>query len=173
MTVGAVCVMRTSMMTALACLLSVLTVSTRLPAQTMRERFPSDTSKPARMQKPVMVTIDTGKPARLGKPRKPSLDTVFVAKGSNPSWALTVRRDSLILSMAPKGSTLRFNAVKSDTMSGVVSWHLNSGGHALLIKARLGRCIPDPPDDAWGHYVTIRLDGKTLKGCGGRKSGGS
>ncbi len=150
-------VSRRPMLTAFAFLLFVASAPSSLPAQSMRDRIPKDTSKPARLQKPRMKT----------------LDTVFVAHGNEPAWTLLVRSDSLFLTQPTNGGALRFKRVKPDTMSGVVSWHLNGGGHALLIKARFGRCVPDVPDDTWSHLVNIRLDGKSLRGCGGRRTGGS
>ena len=148
---------RSTVLTALAFMMVAAAAPSSLHAQTVRDRFPKDTSKPARLQKPRMNTPDT----------------VFTARGIDPAWTLLVRSDSLFLNRPTSGSSLRFPSVRPDTASGVVSWHLNGGGHALLITARLGRCVPRRPDDAWSHLVTIQIDGKSLKGCGGRRTGSS
>ena len=150
-------VSRPTVLTTLAFMIVAAVAPTLLHAQAVRDRFPKDTSKPARLQKPRMNT----------------LDTVFIARGSDPAWTLVVRSDSLFLTRPTSGGSLRFPRVKPDTASGVVSWHLNGGGHALLITARFARCMPGLPDDAWSHLVSIRIDGKSLKGCGGRRTGGS
>ena len=122
----------------------------------LRKVFPRDTSAPARMKTPHMVPVDTQ----------------FTALGRKPFWALSIRSDSIIITTPKRPAGLGFAGVPMDTTHGGLSWRTQRGKQTLAVRATVKLCRQDQDSISYSHSVEVRVDGRVMRGCGGRRTGG-
>ena len=122
----------------------------------LRQAFPRDTTPRARMQAPRMNVVDT----------------IFSALGTEPFWAVTVRKDSVILTTPKRPTGMRFPAARADTVKGEERWRTRMPGHVLELRATRASCSDSMSDTKYSHTATVVLDGRRMRGCGGRRTEG-
>jgi uncharacterized membrane protein len=105
-------------------------------------------------------------------PHMVPVDTQFTGLGRKPFWALSVRSDSIIVTTPKRPAGLGFAGVPSDTTRGVLSWRTIRGAQTLIVRATPKTCRQDQDSISYAYAVEMRVEGKVMRGCGGRRTGG-
>ena len=107
-------------------------------------------------------------------PYSPARDVRYSALGHEPFWLVTVGRDKIVLTFGPAregGSKLRghtYRGVETSFVEGVKRWESAGGTAVITVEARPGPCI-GAGGARFEDEVRVRLSGRELNGCGGRR----
>ena len=108
--------------------------------------------------------------ASAERPYAPVEDVRFTALGHDPFWMATVGDDSIVLTLGPEGALneQRWPRTLPRTDGGVTRWESGDGTAVISIEARPGPCTGSR-GAVYEHHATVRLSGRELSGCGGRR----
>jgi uncharacterized membrane protein len=107
-------------------------------------------------------------------PYAPARDVRYSALGHDPFWMVTVGRDKIVLTFGPgdPGSSRlaghSYRGVRSQFSDGVKSWESADGTAVILVEARREDCTGSR-GAVFEDRVRVRLSGRELHGCGGRR----
>ncbi|HEX8668310.1 MAG TPA: hypothetical protein VF727_08065 [Allosphingosinicella sp.] len=98
----------------------------------------------------------------------------YGAFGHNPDWTVTVRDDSLVLTLLGEGAgapgSFSYTGVLANTRGKVTRWEA-TGGMPVTVQAGPGPCR-SARGQRYEDVVTVSLSGRQLHGCGGRRLSG-
>lgn len=93
----------------------------------------------------------------------------FVAQGNEPGWRLEIRPGDRMELLADYGKTKVQTAAPPALADGDATvYHARSAKHELSVRIEPTACADDMSDARYTATVTVRLDGKALRGCGGK-----
>jgi uncharacterized membrane protein len=107
-------------------------------------------------------------------PYSPTRDVRYSAIGQNPFWMVTIGKDKIVMTSGPgEGGSSRlagrtYRGVASRFRDGVKSWESAHGTAVISIEARREDCIGSR-GAVFEDKVRVRLSGRELHGCGGRR----
>jgi len=107
-------------------------------------------------------------------PYSPARDVRYSALGQDPFWMVTIGDDSIVLTLGPaeggkgKLSGHSYRRVLPRTVDGVRSWESADGTAVIMVEARPGPCTGSR-GSRFEDEVRVRLSGRELHGCGGRR----
>jgi uncharacterized membrane protein len=109
------------------------------------------------------------------QPYAPIRDVHYSALGQNPFWMLAIGDDRVVLTFGPapggRPGELRSHSyprVLPRTEDGVRRWQSGEGTAVIDVEARPGPCTGSR-GARYEDEVRIRLSGRELSGCGGRR----
>jgi uncharacterized membrane protein len=109
------------------------------------------------------------------RPYAPVKDLRYSAMGEAPFWLLTIGDDSILLSLVPEGRDPRtrfidhaYPRVLPRIEGGVRTWESGAGAAVIAVRAAPGPCT-NAGGAVYEDHVRIRLSGRELQGCGGRR----
>lgn len=124
--------------------------------------------------KPAPILLLLAGCAASQSPYNPASDVRYSALGQEPFWMVTVGRDKIVLTSGPgEGRSSRlagrtYRGVKSRFSDGVRRWESAQGTAVISIEARREDCIGSR-GAVFEDQVRVRLSGRELNGCGGRR----
>jgi uncharacterized membrane protein len=133
------------------------------------------------MKAPFMLTLLLAAGCTASStPYNPVEDVRYSAIGENPFWLLTIGDDSIVLGSGPGPGSRgginghRYRRVLPTVVDGVRRWESSDGTAVISVEARPGPCTGSR-GARFEDRVRVRLSGRELNGCGGRKlsSGGA
>lgn len=92
----------------------------------------------------------------------------FRAVGQEPGWALDIDVESVLDYTGDYGS-VRFTIPIPDAQrdrDGTLTYHAVTDRHDLLVTIRPQSCTDTMSGEAFSHTVSVRVDGRSLEGCG-------
>ena len=107
-------------------------------------------------------------------PYNPARDVRYSALGQDPFWMVTIGDDRIVLTFGPgeggkgKLSGHSYRRVLPRTVDGVKSWESADGTAVIMVEARREDCIGSR-GAVFEDRVRVRLSGRELHGCGGRR----
>jgi uncharacterized membrane protein len=107
-------------------------------------------------------------------PYNPASHVRYSALGQDPFWMVTVGRDKIVLTSGPgEGRSSRlagrtYRGVESRFSDGVKRWESAHGTAVISIEARREDCMGSR-GAVFEDTVRVRLSGRELNGCGGRR----
>ena len=103
-------------------------------------------------------------------PYAPVAEVRYAALGHDPFWMATIGDDSIVLTLGPEGALReqRWPRVLPVTENGITRWESGAGTRVIAVEARTGPCTGSR-GAVYEHHVTVRLSGRELVGCGGRR----
>ena len=108
---------------------------------------------------PDAVAADTTKSGRIALP--------FRARGNEPGWSLEIGAREMTL-VADYGERRIVAPTPAATTSGdTTRWTASAAGHEILVTVVDRLCHDGMSGFSFPRTVTVRLDGRTLAGCGG------
>jgi uncharacterized membrane protein len=107
-------------------------------------------------------------------PYSPARDVSYSAIGEDPFWMVTIGDDKIVLTFGPgergsrklEGHTYR--RVLPRMVDGVKSWESADGTAVIMVEARREDCTGSR-GAVFEDRVRVRLSGRELHGCGGRR----
>ena len=100
----------------------------------------------------------------------------YGAMGHDPFWLVAIGDDRIILTLGPEGGradgelqTYQYPRSPLHEVGGLRRWASAEDGRSISIEARRAPCTS--ADRSYPDTVTVRLDRRTLQGCGGRETG--
>jgi heat shock protein HslJ/uncharacterized lipoprotein YbaY/uncharacterized membrane protein len=91
----------------------------------------------------------------------------YVARGNEPGWALTITGKRLALEYDYGKSKLDAAVPAQQKIADGYRYAARAGNHALRIDVLNRLCRDDMSGMSYPDSVTVVVDGKTLRGCGG------
>ena len=110
-------------------------------------------------------------------PYSPARDVRYSALGHDPFWMVTIGRDKIVMTSGPgeAGSSRlagrTYRGVRASFGDGVKRWESARGTAVISVEARREDCIGSR-GAVFDDRVRVRLSGRELHGCGGRRLGG-
>ena len=108
-------------------------------------------------------------------PYAPVEDIRYNAIGQDPFWMVAIGDDRIVLTLAPgpgaqEGEMLRHDYPRTlpRTVDGIRTWTSGDGTAVISVEAMPGPCI-GAAGAGYEHRVRVRLSGRELHGCGGRR----
>ena len=107
-------------------------------------------------------------------PYNPARDVRYSALGQDPFWMVTIGRDKIVLTSGPaQGGSPRlagrtYRGVTARMEGGVKRWESAEGTAVISVEARPGPCTGSR-GARFEDQVRVRLSGRELHGCGGRR----
>jgi uncharacterized membrane protein len=104
----------------------------------------------------------------------PVRDVAYSAIGADPFWMVTIGDDRIVLTLpTPEGNRARlighsYRRVLPRTVDGVKMWESGDGTAVISVEARPGPCIGSR-GARFEDEVRVRLSGREMYGCGGRR----
>ena len=92
----------------------------------------------------------------------------FRAVGQEPGWALDIDVESVLDYTGDYGA-VRFTIPIPDAQresDGTLTYHAVTDQHDLLVTIRPQSCTDTMSGEAFSHTVSVRVDGRSLEGCG-------
>ena len=92
----------------------------------------------------------------------------FRAVGQEPGWALDIDVESVLDYTGDSGS-VRFTIPIPDAQrasDGTLTYHAVTDRHDLLVTIRPQSCTDTMSGETFSHTVSVRVDGRSLEGCG-------
>ena len=107
-------------------------------------------------------------------PYSPARNIGYSALGHDPFWMVTIGDDRIVLTFGPAETGSRklaghsFRRVMPRMVDGVKSWESADGTAVIMVEARREECIGSR-GAVFEDRVRVRLSGRELHGCGGRR----
>ena len=107
-------------------------------------------------------------------PYSPTRDVRYSALGHDPFWMVTIGRDKIVLTFGPAQAGSRklagrtYRGVTARLEDGVERWESSQGTAVISVEARPGPCTGSR-GARFEDEVRVRLSGRELYGCGGRR----
>jgi uncharacterized membrane protein len=90
----------------------------------------------------------------------------YQARGAGPpAWVLSIGTDRTILETGEDRPQRLWPRARLVEANGVRTWRAGRGTRAIVIEVRTALCSAS--DGTYQDSVSVRLDGRTLAGCGG------
>ena len=112
--------------------------------------------------------------AASAAPYQPARTVRYSALGQDPFWMVTIGRDKIVLTSGPARSGSRklaghtYRGVTARLQDGVKRWESANGTAVISVEARPGPCTGSR-GARFEDQVRVRLSGRELHGCGGRR----
>jgi uncharacterized membrane protein len=109
-------------------------------------------------------------------PYSPARDVRYSALGQDPFWMVTIGDDKIVLTFGPGEGRSRkldghiYRRVLPRMVDGVKSWESADGTAVIMVEARREDCRGSR-GALFEDRVRVRLSGRELHGCGGRRIG--
>jgi putative lipoprotein len=97
-------------------------------------------------------------------------DTDFRAVGQEPGWLLEIRKAREMRLITAYGADTAVTPVppdRTDSATGARIYHAVTEAHDLLVLIQPTACTDVMSGESYETTVTITLDGRDLRGCGG------
>ena len=88
------------------------------------------------------------------------------ARGTDPSWTLKIRHDTLQLNRPDRKTVVAVSAGVSRAGSSAM-WEAQTAATGELVKVTLSqaKCSDGPSNSAYPYRATVQVSGETLTGC--------
>lgn len=93
----------------------------------------------------------------------------FVARGNEPGWSLEIVPGDRMTLLADYGDKkIETPAPPALEDNGAIVYHARTGKHELSVRIEPTPCTDDMSGQLFATTVVVRLDGRELRGCGGK-----
>jgi uncharacterized membrane protein len=104
-------------------------------------------------------------PAPTPQPLDPAFAGDLDAKGTEPFWAVQIRKETLVLTR-PDHADLTAPHGGPQVADGAAVWNGGVGRAALKVTLRKGECSDGMSDRTYPLTAEVEIGDETLKGCG-------